>query len=90
MFDNKQKNVYNNFDKKNRKIISCLELSETNNEPTFRLHWKIDKKLRKKNQKIIFGSDLSETNNKPIFRLHRKNGQKIEKKSKNYFWRRFV
>ena len=45
-----------------RKIIFGSELSDANNEPTFRLYQKIDKKSRKKNRKIIFGSELSEAN----------------------------
>ena len=39
-----------------------------NNEPTFRLHQKNDKKSRK-NLKNIIGSELSETNNEPTFRI---------------------
>ena len=53
----------------NRKIIFGSELFEPNNEPTSRLHQKIDKKSRKKNRKIIFGSEFSEPNNKPTSRL---------------------
>ena len=52
-----------------------LTLCETNNEPTFRLHQKIDKKSNEKNRKIIDGSDLSDTNNESTFRLNQKNGK---------------
>ena len=70
-------------DKKSRKKIEKLffdsELSEANNEPTFRIHQnqKNYKKSRKKNRKIIFdkisrkiifGSELSEANNEPTLR----------------------
>ena len=53
---------------KKRKIIFGSKLSEANNEPTFRLHQKIDKN-REKNRTIIFGSELSEPNNEPTSRL---------------------
>ena len=33
-------------EKKNKKIIIGSELSEANNEPTFRIHQKIDKKSK--------------------------------------------
>ena len=54
-------------EKRNQKIIFGSGLSETNNEPTFRIHQKIDKKIKKKNSKIIFGSEFSETNNGSTF-----------------------
>ena len=60
---------------KNRKIIFGSEFSETNNQPTFRLHQKIDKNR----EKIIFGP----ANNEPTFRLHQKNDKKSRKNSKN-------
>ena len=67
-----------------------LTLCETNNEPTFRLHQKIDKKSKEKIRKIIDGSDLSDTNIESTFRLHQKNGKKSEKKFETYFLLRFV
>ena len=54
-----------NREKKNRKIIFGSEWSEANNEPTFRLYQKINKK-----SKIFFGSELSEANNELTFRIH--------------------
>ena len=57
------KNIGKNRQKRNRKIIFESELSETNNEQTFRLYQKNDKKSRGKNRKIIFGSEFSKANN---------------------------
>ena len=54
-----------NREKKNRKIIFGSEWSEANNEPTFRLYQKINKKST-----IFFGSELSEANNELTFRIH--------------------
>ena len=65
------------FKKKSKNIFGS-ELSETINEPNFRLHRKNWQKIDIKNQKIIFDSDLSETINESTFRLHQKNWQKIE------------
>ena len=48
---------------KKSKFIFGSELSEANNEPTFRYTKKNDKKSREKNRKIIFWSEFSETNN---------------------------
>ena len=48
------------------------ELSEANNEPTFRLHQKKTTKKQVKNRKTMFGSGLSEANNEPTLRLHQK------------------
>ena len=51
---------------KNREIIFGSDLSEPNNEPTFRLHEKRQKSRKK--LKIIFGSELSEPYNEPTLR----------------------
>ena len=45
------------------------ELSEANNELTFRIHQKNDKNIEKKSRKIIFNSTLFEPNNEPNFRI---------------------
>ena len=69
-------------------------MSEANNQPTFRLHQKIDKKNQEKRiekfflgrtkhlEKILFGSELSEANNKPTFRLYQKVTKNREKRIK--------
>ena len=70
-----------NIEGKNRKIIFGSEFSETNNEPTFRLHQKIDKNREKlfSAQRII--SQLLE---------YTKKMTKIEKKFEKYYWVRIV
>ena len=57
--------LHQKIEKKNRKIIFGSEWSEANNEPTFRLYQKINKKST-----IFVGSELSEANNEPTFRIH--------------------
>ena len=75
---------------KKSKIIFGSELSEANNEPTFRIH----QKSRKKSRKIIFGSELSETNNELTSRFHQKMPTfRIPKnltKNRIFFWVRIV
>ena len=71
---------------KSLKNIFGSELSETNNEPTFRfLNFWHQNMTRKKWRKIIFGSELSEPNNEPTLRLHQKSWQKIKKNRKIIF-----
>ena len=50
------KNREKKIEKKKSKIIFDSELSEPNNELTFREYQKNDKKSRKKTKKLIFGS----------------------------------
>ena len=53
---------------KNREFFLSSELSEANNESTFRIHQKMTKNREKKSRKIIFGSELFEPNNEPTLR----------------------
>ena len=49
--------ITKNREKKNRKIIFGSELSETNNEQTFRLYQKNDEKSRKKIDKLLSNNE---------------------------------
>ena len=72
------KNIGKNREKRNRKIIFESELSETNNEQTFRLYQKNDKKSRGKNRKLFLAQNFLKRIIILNFRLY----QKIDKKSR--------
>ena len=71
---------------KKSKIIFGSELSEANNQPTFRIHQKIDKKWRKKIEKLFFGQTFL----KRIMSQLLDNTKKMTKIEKNNFWLKII
>ena len=70
----------------NSKIIFCSDLSETNNEPTFRLHIKLTKNRNKKFEKLLMAQICLIKIMSQLLDYTKKKWQKIEEKIQKLFF----